>query len=374
VTVAAAEPRFAGRSFWEAVATQGVDVEIVVMMPPDSRRERLRLDDHLVETRVPMRPAHAAVLERWFEREGAIPALALALHHRHTPEYGEELSRSGAGAAAVVAAGSLAAPALLRHTRAPLIVDARSLESDPTRSPAQFMATIEPIERRACRTAALVRACSPRHAHALQSRFELTDDRVLTIPDGAPMAVRFVPFEVRRHRCAGLGLDRHPIVLASALARPRGFRASAALADLQRALPGVRVIRETGGRDLLALLAVANAAIILDDGPGARGDLVMLGQAGVPLLAEKGPLEDAGLQAGPHATELEVAGGVAEAVRDALAADHTEQVLAARDALADYSEEDAAEAFLSDGRVADLLQWNRPMVRRPRPRVVVHAS
>jgi hypothetical protein len=42
--------------------------------------------------------------------------------------------------------------------------------------------------------------------------------------------------------------------------------------------------------------------------------------------------------------------------------------------LADYSEEDAAEAFLSDGRVADLLQWNRPMVRRPRPRVVVHAS
>jgi hypothetical protein len=374
LTVTAGGPDFCGRTFWEAVAAHGIDVEVVGMTVPDSRRERLRIAEHLVEVRVPMRHAHADLVERWLERDGTTEALALALHHRHTPEYGEELARSAARAAAVVAAGSFAAPALLRYTRAPLIVDARGVEPNLTPLSEQLATTAQRIECRACRAAVIVRACSARHAVALVARYELSARRVLTIPDGGPGVVQFVPFDVRRVRGATFGLDRHPILLALALARPHSRGVSAALDDLERELPGVRVIREARDAELPALLAVANAAIVLDDGPGARGDILMLSQAGVPLLAEAGPLEDARLRAGVHAIQVNASDGLGDAVRAALDADHTSRVLAAGAALRDCREEDAAAGFLADTRITSLLEWSRPMVRRPRPRAVSHSQ
>jgi hypothetical protein len=374
ITVATGTLAFPGRGFWEAVAARGVDIEVVGMTPPDTRRERLSLAEHFTEVRVPMRWGHANLVERWLEREGATGDLAVALHHRHTPEYGEELERSGARAAVMVAAGSLAAPALLRHTRAPLIVDARGIEPALTPSSGELPQTATRIERRACRAASVVRAYSVRHAATLTTRYELAAHRILTVPDGVPPGIRFVPFDLRRARAATFGLDRAPIVLAPALARPHPPAVSERLDELERELPGVRVIRDAGSSEWPALLGVANAGIVLDAGPGPQGDVVVLAQAGVPILAQAGPLEDAGMEPGMHASAITSPGGLADAVLAALADDHTRRVRLAHDAVCSYGEADAADRFLADSHVADLLQWSRPMVRRPRPRAVSRSS
>ncbi len=170
-----------------------------------------------------------------------------------------------------------------------------------------------------------------------------------------------------------MGIDARPVVLAPALGRSHSDEASAALDRLAAELPDVRVIRRAAPAELDALLAVASCAVVLDDGPGARTDIVTFAQAGVPLLAEPGAVADAGLRPGADALAIADRSELASTVLGALRADHTARVASARATAAGRSHAAAAAAFLADARVQILLEWGIPMRRRPRHRSLIHA-
>ncbi len=164
LTLAAGRPDFHGRAFWEAVAAQGVELEIVALTEPDTRSVWRETAENVRELHVPLRLAHALMLERWLERPGATEALALGLLFRHTPEFGEALWTSARGAAAVVAAGAFAGPALLLHTGAALVVDAEDVSVEPSPNSVPLIGAASVTERRVSRAAALIRCHSERHA------------------------------------------------------------------------------------------------------------------------------------------------------------------------------------------------------------------
>jgi hypothetical protein len=373
LTVAAGRPDFHGRPFWEAVAARGVEVEIVALVERDSRSVWQQTAERVRDLHVPLRHAHANMLERWLERPGAAEDLALALLFRHTPEYGEALGRSAERATAVVAAGSLAAPALLLHTRVPLVIDARDVAPLAAEDSAPLVRAAATVERRACQAGTIVRCRSRRHASALRSRYELPDRALLTLADSA-RGPAFTDFEVRRRRASEMGIAAAPLVLALPLGRDHTAATAEVLDDLDVRLPEIRLVRRASRSVLPALLTVAVCALVLDDGPGAREDVVTYAQAGVPLLAEAGALADTGLQAREHAVVVDRHQGLASAVRDAVTAEHAGRVTAARDVTAGRTHAAAAEAFLLDDRVASLLEWGAPMLRRRRRRCLTPAA
>ncbi len=182
--------------------TDRFDVEIVSLVPYGTRPVTQTIDTGLVERQVARTRRHA-LLELEEDRAAGIPVgdIVASFAIEETPAYVAALREAGRDARAVLLAHPFMEPAVrAAGLELPLVYDAHNVEAQlkadmlpdgPAR--ARLLDATDAVERAAATAAALVVTCSPTDGALLHTRYGVPDDRLLEVPNGAPVRrTRFV--------------------------------------------------------------------------------------------------------------------------------------------------------------------------------------
>jgi glycosyltransferase involved in cell wall biosynthesis len=185
------------------------DVELVSLALPGTRERRLPLAPGLWERRVPKSMEHAE-REMALEREaGAVVTdIAMGQLHHLTPGYAVALSLAADSADAVVASHPYTYRAIREATDAPLCYEAQDVEATlkadllgDTDAARSLLREVVAIEQACVREAELTWTCSAEDRHELIRRYGADSDRIVVVPNGAPLdELRYTPLELRHDR------------------------------------------------------------------------------------------------------------------------------------------------------------------------------
>lgn len=230
---------------YSALAARGVDVDIVALAERGERAETRELAPRLREIRVPRTAAHAhADWELQVATQVPMSDVGLALHHELTPEYGEALARSAAGADAVVASHPFAYPALAAATDAPLIYESHNVELDLKAEmyggATELTDAVRDVEGGCARAAQHVIVCAERDAARLEELYGIDGAAAVLVANGAdPARVPYTPPEERARRRAALAVDARLALFIGSWHEPN----LVALRDLLRLAPEIEDVR-----------------------------------------------------------------------------------------------------------------------------------
>jgi glycosyltransferase involved in cell wall biosynthesis/SAM-dependent methyltransferase len=309
------------------------DVELVTLDESDGQRAQIELAPGLKEIRVPKTPTHQAAETELARAAGGVPIgdIALTLLHKSTPQFADELARSMAQAALVVASHPFALPALLAgRGRQPLVYEAQDVEYALKAEALGTIGGAEPllevvrtVERDACRLSALVLCCAAEDAQDLTARYGLDPSRVIHAPNGVNVtAVPFIAFEERDEHKRAFGIGGQRIALFVGSWHPPNLHAADLVFEMARRTPEVTFLLV--GSQCLALAdrqrpANLGLAGILDDATlavlltladvglnpmvGGSGSNLKMGRylaAGLPVIATRRGCRGYDVVAGTH--------------------------------------------------------------------------
>lgn len=230
---------------YSALASRGIDVDVVALVERGERAETRVLAPRLREIRVPRTAAHAhADWELQVATQVPMSDTGLALHHELTPAYGEALRQVAAGAGAAVASHPFAYPALVASTDVPLIYEAHNVELDLKAEmyggATELADAVRAVEGDCARAAEHVIVCAPRDAARLEALYGIDGAAAVLVPNGAdPARVPFTPHAERARRRAALAVDARLALFIGSWHEPN----LVALRDLLRLAPAVEDVR-----------------------------------------------------------------------------------------------------------------------------------
>jgi len=226
------------------------DVELVTLGESGGQRTETELAPGLREILVPKTPRHQAAETELARAAGGLPIgdIALTLLHWSTPQFADELARSMAEAALVVASHPFALPALLAgRDRQPLVYEAHNVEYVLKAEALSAIGGAEPlleavrtVERDACLLSTLVLCCAAEDARDLTVRYGLDPTRVVHAPNGVNViAVPFTAFEERDGHKRAFGIGGQRIALFVGSWKPQNLEAANLVFEMARRTPEV---------------------------------------------------------------------------------------------------------------------------------------
>lgn len=177
-----------------------MDVEVLALVSTPGEASTIRIAPGLTSTTIPRAPRQATIEDDLGILAGQPVTDILAGVDAHlTPEFLEQLSRSGAAADLVVLAQPFLHPALDKAgIRLPYLVDTQNVEIDlraqslgdsPATTP--LLDTLRRVEGDALRDALAVSACSRADADRLTELYGLTPGSIAVIPNGTTVPDTF---------------------------------------------------------------------------------------------------------------------------------------------------------------------------------------
>jgi glycosyltransferase involved in cell wall biosynthesis len=329
------QARVAG--LYGALASSGVDVDLVALTDPSERARTLHPSPGLREFRVPMTPAYVGAVAQLQQRTG-VPAgdLGLALHHELTPAYGDALAVAARAATAVVACHPFGSEALTAVSDLPLVYESQDVEGDLKASmyaasahAEELIATVREIEGECCSRAHHVTVCADADGVRLDELYGLGSTPVVTVPNGAdPASVTYTGPDERRRKREALGLGGEQLAVFVGSWHEPNLVVVRDLLRLSEALEGVRVLvlgscglafadkPLPGNFDvcgvvdnafLAGVLSIAHIALNpMTIGSGSNLKMVEYALAGVPIVSTRFGARGLRLEPGRHYVETEV--------------------------------------------------------------------
>lgn len=340
-----------------AVASLGVDVDVVTFGPRNERPRTTVARPGLREIRIPQSAAHyAAELDlRAGRHTEPLTDIAFALFHRLTPDYAAAVRASASDASAVVAGHPYPGEVLAEAAPSrPLLYDAHDVETDLKAAIVPdpgLVAVVRERESRVCDRAEQVLVCADADGERFHRGFGVPRERLVTVANGYDGdRVRWVPWEQRAALRRRVGVDRFTALFVGSRHDPNVAAARAAIAAAA-AVPSVRLLIVGGVGDLLderslpgnvdvlgvvpdghldAVLALADVALNpMSSGSGSNVKMLTYAAAGVPIVSSSFGLRGVGLTPDEHVVVAEpselavaleaVAGAPPDVTRDRVA-------------------------------------------------------
>jgi len=294
------------------------NVELITLAGPRSTLLEQEVTPGVTEVQVPKALRHQEEEDLIAESTRGVPiaGVAIPLLFRHSLLYLGYLSRSVRTADVVLASYPYCLPAIRKYLDTqPLIYNAHNVEyllykelfSRSGCSRSDLLEIVWQTEAEACRSSALILACSMEDKANLCRIYSIEPSKVLVVPNGVDsQAVRFASFRERDRAKAEFGLAGQQIALFVGSWHPPNLEAAESIFDMARGLPQVRFILAGGqciplgsrsrprnvglmgivdDETLTALLAVADVALNpMTSGSGTNHKIAMYLAAGAPVI------------------------------------------------------------------------------------------